>query len=123
MNKKITLICIIAIGVIIMSAAFSISRYENNGEKYVYQKIAWNSLDKGYKQEITQNWQKARVETIKKEHDFWIIPLNNLSGKINVKGKEMIVVSFDSRNEAMLGKVMVYINPQTKKVAGLVPRM
>jgi len=123
MNKRIILICIIAVVLVIMISGFIMRSYDNNDAKYVYQKIAWNSLDKGYKQEITQNWQEARAETITRDHDFWIIPLNNLGGKLNVKGKKMAVVSFDSKNEAMLGKVIVYIDLQTNKVAGLVPRM
>jgi len=123
MNKRVTLICLTAIGLIIMIAGFNINIYDNNGEKYVYQKIAWESLDEGNKEEIIGSWQEAKVETITIDYDFSIIPLNNSGGEINVKGKEMVVVSFDSKNEAMLGKVIVYIDPQTKKAVGIVPRM
>lgn len=123
MNKRVTLICLTAIGLIIMIAGFNINIYDNNDEKYVYQQIAWESLNKGNKQEIIGNWQEAKVEIITRDHDFSLIPLNNLGSKINVKGKEMVVVSFDSKNETILGRVIVYIDPQTKKVVGIAPRM
>jgi len=136
MRKRIIIVCIIVLALTLGITGFNIIRNynenrlvnqhlmsENDGRNYTYQKIAWESLNESLKKQVIGSWQKSTVETITEDNDFGIISLNNSGGQINIKGKEMIVVSFNAKNEEMLGKVIVYIDPLTMKAIGMAPRM
>ena len=124
MKKKIIVICIIIFSLILgISTFISITKSNNDNGKYVYQRIAWEALDKSLKQEVNGSWRNGKIETVTMDNDFKIISLNKISGQINIKGKEMKVVSFHSKNEMKIGNIIIYIDPQTKKVVGIAPFM
>jgi len=121
MKKKIIVICIIIFSLILgISTFISITKSNNDNGKYVYQRIAWEALDKSLKQEVNGSWRNGKIETVTMDNDFTIISLDkSIGGQINIKGKEMKVVSFRSKNEMKLGNIIIYIDPQTKKVVGI----
>jgi len=125
MKKKIIVICIIIFSLILgISTFISITKSNNDNGKYVYQRIAWEALDKSLKQEVNGSWRNGKIETVTMDNDFTIISLDkSIGGQINIKGKEMKVVSFRSKNEMKLGNIIIYIDPQTKKVVGIAPFM
>jgi len=125
MKKKIIVICVIIFSLILgVSTFISITKSNNDDSEYVYQKIAWGALDKSLKQEVNGSWKNGKVETVAMDNDFGIISLNkSIGGQINIKGKEMKVVSFHFKNEMKIGNIIVYIDPQTKKAVGIAPLM
>jgi hypothetical protein len=125
MKKKIIVICVVIFSLMLGTSIFiSINKSNKDDDEYVYQKIAWEALNKSSKQEVIGSWKNAKVETVTMDNDFGIISLNkSIGGQINIKGKEMKVVSFHSKNETKLGKVIIYIDSQTRKAVGIVPRM
>ena len=125
MKKKIIVICIIIFSLILgISTFISITKSNNDNGKYVYQRIAWEALDKSLKQEVNGSWRNGKIETVTMDNDFTIISLDkSIGGQINIKGKEMKVVSFHSKNEMKIGNIIIYIDPQTKKAVGIAPFM
>ena len=130
MKRRIILASIITIVLVILSTSLILSRYnDDKGElagqyDYTYQKIASEALDKDTKLWASGSWQNAKVEnvTMDKENDFGIFPLDNSSGIINIKGKEVVVVTFDTGNK-IHGDVIVFIDARTKKAIGIAPFM
>lgn len=125
MKKKVIVICVISFSLILgISIFININKSNKDDGEYVYQKIAWEALDKGLRQEIIGSWENAKVETVTMDNDFRILSLNkSIGGQINIKGKEMKVVSFHSKNEMKLGNIIVYIDPHTKNAVGIAPMM
>ena len=125
MKKKIIVICIIIFSLILgISTFISITKSNNDNGKYVYQRIAWEALDKSLKQEVNGSWRNGKIETVTMDNDFTIISLDkSIGGQINIKGKEMKVVSFHCKNKMKFGNIIVYIDTQTNKAVGVAPYM
>jgi len=125
MKKKIIVICVIIFSLIFgISIFISITKSNNDDGEYVYQKIAWEALDKSSKQQLNGSWKNGKIETVTRDNDFGIISLDkSIGGQINIKGKEMKVVAFHSKNEMKFGNIIVYIDAQTNKAVGVAPLM
>ncbi len=68
------------------------------GDDMEYRTIAWNHITEQEKATVTGDWRTARVQTTQ-----W----NN---------KAAVSVTFNTTEDALLGPIVVIIDPQTKKV-------
>lgn len=82
--------------------------------------LAYDSLDKST-QESIKNWKRANAYEIKKQVDFEIHQENS-SEMLNIKGLEVIVISFKTSDDALLGPVTLYMDKNTKEIIGYAPR-
>lgn len=121
MKKRIILCSIFILSLIILISGVNIITHAVNGENS-YKKIAWEALDKDTKQYYSRSWKNAEVEDVTMENDLGILSLDKPNRVINIKGKEVKAVRFDTGNK-LLGDVIVYIDVKTKKAIGKAPFM
>lgn len=71
----------------------------------------WLQLSKEVKEEIVGSWESGKVEKV-------TIETQRFQGAEKFKGKELLMISFPSKREAVLGPVIVFVDPQTHKIVG-----
>ena len=74
------------------------------GDDMEYRTIAWNFITAQEKATVTGDWHAAKVQTMQ-----W----NN---------KAAVSVTFNTKDDALLGPIVVVIDPSTKKVVQQLPR-
>lgn len=79
-------------------------------QKNDLKEVVWNQLSKEAKEEIVGTWENAKVEKVTlQNHAF--------QNSEQYMGKELLRVSFDS-SKTTLGPVVVYVDPENKKIVG-----
>ncbi len=86
---------------------------DNETDKYmIYREIVWNYLSEQDKATVSIDWENAEViETV-------------YAGWPQAKGEELypvpaFAVIFKTSNDALLGPITIYINPETNSVLGV----
>lgn len=74
------------------------------GDDMEYRTIAWNYITEQEKATVTGDWRAARVQVTQ-----W-------------NDKTAVSVTFNTTEDALLGAIVVIIDPQTKKVVQQLPR-
>lgn len=69
-----------------------------------YRTIAWNHLTEQERATVTGDWRIAKVQIVQ-----W-------------NDKTAVSVAFNTKDDALLGAIVVIIDPQTKKVVQQLPR-
>lgn len=69
-------------------------------DERLYRTIAWNALDERERATVLGGLTAAKVSTAQ-----W-------------QGKNVVAVKFNTRDDALLGPIVVYIDPQTHGVVG-----
>lgn len=74
--------------------------------------IAWNALGESEKEEVIGTWKEVTVSKVKIDaHKF------HLEDK-SYKGKEVTMVTFHSKNNALLGDIIKLVDEKLGKVIG-----
>ncbi|MEK5645478.1 hypothetical protein BK138_35325 [Paenibacillus rhizosphaerae] len=87
-------------------------------EQAKYREIAWNAVDTEQRKHVVKNWTEADVSTFKYK-DQWIAPQKDRS---RLKNQELVMVSFSTDQDGLLGPIVVVINPGDNSIAGYFPR-
>jgi hypothetical protein len=74
------------------------------GDDMEYRTIAWNHITEQEKATVTGDWRAAKVQTTQ-----W-------------NDKTAVSVTFNTTDDALLGPIVVVIDPPTKKVVQQLPR-
>lgn len=74
------------------------------GDDMEYRTIAWNHITEQEKATLTGDWREARVQTMQ-----W-------------NDKAAVSVTFNTTDDALLGPIVVVIDPPAKKVVQQLPR-
>ncbi|MGH7454184.1 MAG: hypothetical protein ACRENG_22715 [bacterium] len=74
------------------------------GDDMKYRTIAWNHIDAQEKATVTGDWRTARVQNTQ-----W-------------NDKTAVSVTFNTTDDALLGPIVIMIDPPTKKVVQQLPR-
>lgn len=69
-----------------------------------YRTIAWNSITEQEQATVTGDWRAAKVENKR-----W-------------NGQDAVSVTFNTTFDALLGPIVIIVDPQTKKAAQKLPR-
>ena len=97
------------------------SKTENEN---VYRKIAWKAIDEASKKQIIGGYENSEVETVNEPNNTTILPFKaGKGGPINISGKTIITVSFHTNIDAMVGQIIIFIDPKSNKALGTLPRM
>ncbi|OKL35302.1 hypothetical protein [Domibacillus mangrovi] len=76
---------------------------------------AWDFLnDKGWDDRIQENWQSANVTKTIADNSYEL--LDN-----DYEGKEVLLVSFEDKENLVLGTSPILMDPNTNKVIGYMP--
>ena len=132
MKKQIIIIGVFVF-TIILAVAITINISENNKLAKVnsktenvntYRKIAWEAIDEASKKQIIGGYENSEVETVNEPDNTTILPFKaGKGGQINISGKTIITVSFHTNIDAMVGPIIIYIDPQSNKAIGTLPRL
>jgi hypothetical protein len=76
--------------------------------------LAYESLSKEEKQTIL-DWTKAPVVTIKPPNSLLIW---SPQGSLDLKGREVVVVTFSTTQDPLLGPIKVYLDAETHEILG-----
>lgn len=111
-----------------------VSCNEDNFNNLKYKEIAYNSLSEREKSTLTVDWQDAKIENgiYKKgqcENELIINDENRLCFFVNnenislVEFQKLVAVIFNTTNDALLGPIIVIIDPEETRVIGGVGRL
>ncbi len=99
-----------------------------------YRTIAYNSLSKEDKESIISNWEKATVVqgfyqkngdadifVIDSESSLYFF-LEDSTAKLN-DGQRLVLVTFHTKDDPLIGPITIILNPNTKKAIGSLLRL
>lgn len=129
--KRIITLIIALLLIVSCSDDIGILSPENQVE---YRELAYKILSDREKESLTINWQKGRVEEgkykKKNDHDTFetssgsnLFFISKIGNEYLYDGYKLIAISFNTKDDALLGPIIVIIDPYLRMVIGRVGRM
>lgn len=76
-------------------------------------KIAWNSLSEEEQVEVIGAWKEAKVSKVVADTNRFLLKDKSF------EGKEVNLVEFESKQQALLGNILILVDDPTDKVVGV----
>ncbi len=81
----------------------------------VVREVAWNFIkEKGWNDTAKDNWQSAEVKKVVVDNNYELLDKT-------YDGKEVLSVSFEDKDNSVVGTPLILIEPDTNKVIGYMP--
>lgn len=117
--KKLVLFLVVTVFVALLLVGCSDNQNaENQSETDGYnevREIAWDFVkDKGWNGTAKENWQSAEVKKVVIDNNYELLDKT-------YEGKEVLSVSFEDKENSVVGTPLILIEPDTSKVIGYMP--
>lgn len=109
MGRQILIVCMFFL--LILSGCSSYSKYPEEIEE------AYNYVHPNSKETI-KNWQKASVSKYTPTEDFEVFDKNE-NIYVNIKGTEVLEITFNTTDDELVGPIVVYVDEQSKDIIGM----
>lgn len=77
--------------------------------------VAWEFIkEKGWNDSAKKGWQSAKVKKITADNNYEILDKT-------YEGKEVVVVSFEDKENVVVGTPLILVDPRLNKVVGYMP--
>lgn len=100
--------------ILLLFTSFAGCAKRENAPEEELRTLAYESLTKEEQQTIL-DWTKASVDTIKPIESFLIW---GSQGSLDLKGREVVVVTFSTTQDPLLGPIKVYLDAETHEILG-----
>jgi nitrous oxide reductase accessory protein NosL len=78
-------------------------------------KAAWDFIqDNGWSEPVKEDWQSAKVELVKVDENYEMLDSQYV-------GKEVAAVSFQDKENVVIGTPLILVDLETKEVVGYMP--
>ncbi|HJF32112.1 MAG TPA: hypothetical protein K8V56_10115 [Sporosarcina psychrophila] len=115
MRKVVLYLALTILSTFLVVGCSDIQNAENNTEKDSYdevRKIAWDFVvDKGWNDTAKENWQSAKVTKVVVENNYELLDDTH-------EAEEALSVSFEDKENVVVGTPLILIDTNTNKVIG-----
>ena len=112
--RKLVLFLVITVFSTLMLVGCSINQGETDSYNEV-REIAWNFVkEKGWNGTANENWHRAEVKKVVVDNNYELLDKT-------YEGKEVFSVSFEDKENSVVGTPLILIEPNTSKVIGYMP--